>query len=350
MKYKSHKVQPAENLEDISKKYDISIEDIKKANPDVKIFKPMYGAEYVVASQELKIPVFTKEEKTKEIALNSESFYPKARYRCSQNNLILIDGEPHFSCEIKTQYLYSILKERNTTLRKINLEDYITSIQPQNMQDAFELIKEIELLRNDVVFSDEENKISKVYNFDSLSRKWKDFTKNKMNHIAFFKELKERNPKSIQDFISNGNKEFSNEKAFKEVIQKNLFYYVLLHSLNAEIKEFKLIQNSQIFPNISLETNFIKTVVKEEELTTTYRLVGTLNKESLDDSILQNLYIQMYQPLIKFSYTEFDFVFRITYTVENKTGILKNANVSIKEYIKNNYEIITKFDLKEVNL
>jgi len=58
----------------------------------------------------------------------------------------------------------------------------------------------------------------------------------------------------------------------------------------------------------------------------------------------------MYQPLIKFSYTEFDFVFRITYTVENKTGILKNANVSIKEYIKNNYEIITKFDLKEVNL
>ncbi|MFV0531769.1 MAG: hypothetical protein ACK5MD_10095 [Flavobacteriales bacterium] len=341
-----------EKLADIAEKYNVSIDEIKKENSDVRFFKAFLGSEYVAAMQSLKIPI----PKVYEIppkqgnSIPEGKFIPNARYRCSQSNLILIDGKSNFSCEIKTQYLFSILEKKETQFKSIELEDYVTAIEPKNMQDAFDMIKRIELLRNNIIFTNTEDKIEKIHNIGTLQKDWELFSKHKINSLHFFKELQERNPQSIREFISNGDKEFSNEKQLSEVIDKNLFFHVLLKSLNENLEEYSIVQKSQIFPSIDLKANVTNSKVTEDELATTYRLVGTLEKESIDEKILQNLYSNMYQPLIKFSYTEFDFIYRITYIIENKTGLLKNANVSIKESVKNDYEVITKFELKQVEL
>ncbi|WP_128330558.1 LysM domain-containing protein [Apibacter sp. HY039] len=356
MEYKIHIVDGEEKLSSIADKYNTTPEAIKALNPHMKTFGGFIGGTFVSYGQKIKIPIKIQEqvnvERKQGDTIPEGEFIKQARYRCRQDNLITIDGTPNFSCELKTQYLFSTLDKEEQKYLNVTLEDYITSIQPQGMQEAFELIKQIELIRNQIIFTqDNTGIISKIHNLGTLENNWKRFLNKEVKNIPFFQELEKRSSDTIKDFIKNGNKEFSSNRELAEVLDKNLFYHILLKAnLEDDLKEYTLNQQSQIFPNIKLQTQIVKSIATEDDLTTTYRLVGTLNKENLDEKELLRLYTEMYQPLIKFSYTEFDYIYRITYVIENKTGLLINASASLSEQIKNNYEIITKFELKMIEL
>ncbi len=105
-----------------------------------------------------------------------------------------------------------------------------------------------------------------------------------------------------------------------------------------------------IFPEVELNTKVIKSIVTEDELSITYRLVGELDRNNLNEHKLINIYNDLYLPLIKYSYTEFDSVYRITYSLEKKTHNLISASITMSEQVKNNYQIISKFELKQVDL
>ena len=356
MEYKIHNVYREEKLSSIAEKYNTTPEAIKALNPQAKFIKLPFSSTVVGHGQQIKIPVKTKEQVKVELkqgdTIPKREFIKQARYRCNQDNLITIDGTPNFSCELKTQYLFSTLDSEEQKYLNVTLEDYITSIQPQGMKEAFELIKQIELIRKQIIFTqDNSGKISKIHNLGTLENNWKRFLNKEVKNIPFYQELEKRSPDAIKDFIRNGNKEFSCNKELIGVLDKNLFYHILLKAnLQDDLKEFTLNQQSQLFPNTKLQTKVVKSIATEDNLTTTYRLIGTLNRDNLDEKELQRLYTEMYQPLIKFSYTEFDYIYRITYVIENKTGLLLNASASLSEQIKNNYETITKFELKKIEL
>jgi len=50
------------------------------------------------------------------------------------------------------------------------------------------------------------------------------------------------------------------------------------------------------------------------------------------------------------NFTEFDYIFNVTYSVESRTNTLLGANVLLNEKIKNNIEAITKFKIHQVEL
>lgn len=70
------------------------------------------------------------------------------------------------------------------------LEDYVTSVQPQNMESAFELIKQIELIRDNIIFKHSNGKINKIVNINDLHNKWNAFIKETSKTIPFYNELK----------------------------------------------------------------------------------------------------------------------------------------------------------------
>lgn len=115
-------------------------------------------------------------------------------------------------------------------------------------------------------------------------------------------------------------------------------------------EEYSFTQMSQIFPEISLKINILRSVVSDNENTQTFRIVGSLDDSSFNKNSIKSLYEKLYQPIIKFSFTEFDFVYRITYEIEKENNVLLNASVSIKESVKNNYDVITKYELRKVEL
>ena len=56
MEYIIYEVKADEKLEDIAEKHRVSAEDIKKSNPNVRIFKSFWRVEVVGCLQQLKIP------------------------------------------------------------------------------------------------------------------------------------------------------------------------------------------------------------------------------------------------------------------------------------------------------
>ena len=348
-----HKIKEGDTLKSIAKEYNITVDELVDFhNKNGGITQQIIGndlpfhLEFIVLSiNSFKNFVIDNIEKGNNLLSYNN------RYRCEQNNLILIDGKPSFSAQTKTQYLLSSKKDLGYSLLNVLLEDYVTSVQPQNMEGAFELIKQIELIRDKITFNHSNGKIDKIVNIDELHDKWNVFINETSATIPFYNELKSKSPEVINDFIENGKKEFSNEDVFCEVISKNLFFHLLVKVYNEDKnKEYTFNQMSQIFPEISLKINVIKSVVSDNENTQKVRFVGNLDESSFNINTIKNLYEKLYQPIIKFSFTEFDFVYRITYEIEKETNVLLNASVSIKESVKNNYEVITKYELRKVEL
>jgi len=348
MEIVKYEIKKEDTLESIAEKEGISVKEL------IDFHNDNCGLTNVILGNTLPIHLrflFLETGISRKIEIANVEFQKKARYRCEQNNVIVIDGKPSFSAQTKTQYLFSVKKENSDKVFAVKLEDYVNSIQPEEMESAFNLIKEIELVRENIVFTqNEKREIDRIINLAELSEKWKDFINNKSKEIPFYNEMKIRAPETIEDFIKNGNKEFSNEKELSQVLAKNLFYHILLQANVENSDNFMISQQSQLFPNIKLNTDVTKTIVSKDDFTTTYRLAGSLDRNSLNESEIEKLYNEMYQPIIKYSFTEFNFIYRITFTIENITGFLENATVSIKEHVKNNYETITKFELRRIDL
>ncbi|WP_373810732.1 hypothetical protein [Porphyromonas macacae] len=86
----------------LAKNFNTTVETIKGLNPNLETYTNRWSLdleeseEMICQSQFVLSPSFSPDE-----------FTPAARYRCNQDNIILIDGQPHFSCETKTQYVLS---------------------------------------------------------------------------------------------------------------------------------------------------------------------------------------------------------------------------------------------------
>lgn len=169
--------------------------------------------------------------------------------------------------------------------------------------------------------------------------------------MIFTKKIRQQSQESAEDFINRGDVEFSNESKVKEVLDKNLFYHVLLKAnVGDNLEDYSFIQHSQLFPNQELKINVVQSKISENENTAMFKLTGELDRENISEQKLEELYNEIYKPLLKYSYTEFDYIYRITYTVDTKTGLLIDGRVSLNEKIKNNFESITQFEIKQVEL
>lgn len=366
MEYEFYRVERDTKLKDLAIQLDLTENMIMILNPKMRTFKAFLSSTiYVPYNELIKIPIRNKNikktlilEKNDSSLSSEENFRQnilydnKKRYRCEQNNIILVDSVAKFNSEIKTQYLLSHTFQNQFHIMKLILEDYINTIQPNEMEVAFDLIKKIEFIRNQVNISyDIANNTFQINNMDELKKQWQIFSQSEVSKNSFFMELENKNPEVFLEFIKQGNHEYSNQYKLLDILDKNLFYHILFKSIiMRDKKDFVFKQKSQIFPNIENIVNIVKSKVSENEETTTYRLVGDIDPNKINKNIIQKYYSEVYQPLIKYSFTEYDYIYRITYEIENKTGLIKNATASVKEQIKNNYEIITHFTLREIEL
>lgn len=298
---------------------------------------------------------FDKMENTglliKEDSVGLLNFESIARYRCRQINITKVLDDTTFSSDIKTQYLLSATKTASKCFH-VQLEDYIYNIDPKAMEIVFEVVKPVEFIRNNIKFlQNEKAEVTDVLNIKELNQNWENFKQDKLPKSEFFKKLKEQSAEAAEDFIKTGNNEFSKVSVLNEILNKNLFYHILLKvNLKDRLKDFSFTQFSQLFPHLELTTHVTKTKFSEDANTTVFKLLGTLQRDNLSEDDLRKQYDEIYKPMIKFAFTEFDYIYRITYTSDTKTGILLDATASLSERIKNNFETITQFQIKKVEL
>ena len=75
-----------------------------------------------------------------------------------------------------------------------------------------------------------------------------------------------------------------------------------------------------------------------------------LDRDNINEAKLKEMYDEMYKPLIQFAFSEYDIVYRIEYEIDSRNNLVGNANVYIEEMVKNNYQIISSFDMRKISL
>jgi len=293
-----------------------------------------------------------KSDQEKEKALadaEAREYEQKVRYRCEQFNTTKLEDRISFHCNTKKEYTV----ERNLLegRAKVKLKEYLYKINPENLSLAIEAVKELEFDKENVIFDlNKDNTIKEVANFSEIKEKWEGF-KPKLASSEFYRQVEKINSKAAEDIIKGGGLEFESEANLRKTYDKSLLYHVLFNDYDAHKKRKKndvLKFISQIFVNIPVELELQHSIIKEDDYFVEYRTVGTLLKDKIDHSVLEDQYNKFYKPIIEYGFTEYNYDYRIRRMVDKKTGVIVNASALMKEEVKNNYQFITQFDLKQI--
>ncbi|KPH12802.1 LysM domain-containing protein [Chryseobacterium sp. ERMR1:04] len=346
-----YEIQKGDTLESIAKKYEITIQElINSHNENCGVTKVIIGNTLPIHLQYLFLEEKDDDEKEKALAdAEGRKFMQKIRYRCEQFNTTKLEDRISFHCNTKKEY--TVERDLLHGKAKVKLKEYLYKINPENLSLAIEAVKELEFDKENVVFDlNNDNTIKEVLNFSQIKEKWESF-KPKLASSEFYRQVEKINSKAADDIITGGGLEFENETNLKKTYDKSLLYHVLFNDYDAHKKRDKndvLKFISQIFVNIPVELELQHTIIKEDDYFVEYKTVGTLLKDKIDNNVLEDQYNKFYKPIIEYGFSEYNYDYRIRRMVEKKTGIIVNASALMKEEVKNNYQFITQFDLKQI--
>lgn len=348
-----YKIDKGEDLKSIADKFNMSTEALKNFHNSNS------GFSHMILSDNLPLhldTIYIKQNMFEDTLIKNGkmedlNFIDVARYRCEQLNISRINGEI-ITLSANTIYEFLVKKAENTNIFDVELTDFDFSVEPAVYESGFLFAQKLEKLKLPLTFNISDDAFKKeIFNHDQIKKQWEKFRDFELQSADLYQQLLSQSPKQAEDIVATGNKEFQDKDNFSKMMDKNLFFHIFLKSfLGDRLSNYQLQQFSQIFPNVDLKTDVTKSIVREDESTKTYRLVGALNRENLSEETLKNLYDTIYKSSLKFNYTAFDFIYRITYTVEKETGLLQEGKASIAEKIKNNFEVITEYNIKKVEL
>ena len=350
-----YQIQQGDTLESIAEKRGISIKDLINFHNQncgvtgIIIHDGLPPFLQYLFLEENPITITQKKEKEKEIQ-ESLWFSEKARYRCEQFNTTKLEDNITFHCNTQKEYTF----ERSQTRKevKIRLKDFLYKINPENLAIAIEATKELEFEKENVVFLlDDSNKIQEVQNFNEIREKWEKF-KPTLKGSEFYKQIEKINNKAADDIIKGGEIEFENEENLKKTYDKNLFYHVIFNDFipKIESKEKNVIKFlSQIFVEVWVELEVNHSIIKEDDYFVEYKTTGVLQRDKLDDDKIEKQYNEFYKPIIEYGFSEYNYKYSIIRRIEKKSGLIVNATALMLEEVKNNYQLITQFDLKKID-
>lgn len=353
MEILKYEIKQGDTLQSIAERYAISAEELVDFhNSKANMTQQIYGDQISIHINLLFVHFDTDRKKQNKSVKEEMHLFQSARYRCEQIKISRINNEViTLSASTLSEYLLT-MDQKDKGFVKVDLVDSNFTVDPLIYKNGFEFSLKLEKLRTPITLKlSEEGKVEEIINMSEVLSRWEKFRDNDLSGDTTFGQMQTQAPNQAQDLISTGNKEFASQIAFCKTLDKNLFFHIAFKSLNnSALEEYEFEQMSQIFPNVNLRINVVKSLVTENEEIITFRFVGTLDKAALSLQELEKMYSEIYQPIIKYNFTEFDFIYRITFTINKATGFITEGRAAISEKIKNNYEITTEFSVKKVEL
>ena len=337
-----YEIKRGDTLESIAEQNGISIKELVDFhNKNCGITQQIIG-DYIPINV---VALFISQEKLKK-EKNIE-FDHKTRYRCEQLNTTKVEKNITFHCNTKKEYTLETNEKLKTA--KVVLKEFLYKINPQNLSTAIEATKELEYDKENVVFLlDDSKKISNILNFEEIKEKWKNF-EPKLKNSEFYQQIAKINVNAAEDIIKGGELEFENEINLLKTYNKNLFYHVIFNDYVPSSKSKSLQFLSQIFVDVHAEVELKHSIIKEDDYFVEYRTVGTLLTDKLDLNKIIDQYNEFYKPIIEYGFSEYKYAYRVRRRVEKKTGLVTDATAMMKEEVKNNYQLITQFDLRNID-
>ncbi|RAJ31879.1 hypothetical protein [Pedobacter cryoconitis] len=291
----------------------------------------------------------------KNIPLTSKNHVFKAgeaKYRSEQLVLIKVDGIIENHAETKLEYKIEKIVHDDQFLVKVNLTDQIVNMQPNHLQEGFDLMSKIDLIKSNarLLVNQQTGKIASIENIDEIRNNWFAFKQEVEANTSFVKS--EEMKTSIANYLSNTELQFTNENLLQDFQVRpffELFFSAYLISDKLAVKNETKLYYSQLFDRLPVELDILATIVNETPDTINILKDATLNRENLNLSAFVKIYDERYKPRIGYKFDEYSFEHHTQVSYNLKDNLLADATMNIVETVKNNIEVFVDYKLMRID-
>lgn len=300
-----------------------------------------------------KIIQKAREKKNKVSQPENNSVPFKAKYRCQQVNVTRLEGQFLTSTEQKFQFAVGL--DFNNSKDDIKLEEHYFQTMPPTFSKVFDFVTLMEKIRNNVELKyDDNGKVAFILNKQQQLDMWNQLKSSPAIQNEFIKALQEKNPQAYKNMILCGDKQFSLDYTNDvNEYQATLFYAIMFNKHLFWDKCQLDHSETQMFASALFEQVYFP-------LTLEYKAKGIKNNQVriivsghciLSKDIQQNvekLYRVNFQPIIKYSFTEYNVDYQLNYNFNKETHLVNEARLIVKEAVEYNVEHICEYKLHKI--
>lgn len=384
MEYEFYRVERDTKLKDLALQLNLTENMIRSLNPNMRTFNAFLSSTvYVPYNELIKIPLrkkkinhslladeeetsavdfdfieSQKEHQSKEVEqrnlIQNLPFDQETRYRCEQTVVMKIGEIVKSHSETKREFVVKRKKTDNFLYYNIVLVDNIINFYPSSLENSLSLLSEIDKIKcnADIEVCPKTGKIKLIRNLPQIKEKWNEFKQSYFTDAENISDPKIR--KNTFEFLRILDLQFSNQREFIIDLQTKLFFDLFFDKYlidpNSFNNNYPMVLNSQLFNGIKLHLQMSSHILQETNDKIEVRKISELDKKNLQTEELVSRYNEQYRPIIGYKFSEFDFSYRTRITYNKEQNLIENADVSIIERVKNNVQLLIKYNLKRIEL
>ncbi|MFD1603399.1 hypothetical protein ACFSJW_12235 [Flavobacterium artemisiae] len=356
MAFDIYKVVAEEKIDEVAAKFKISVEELKRLNPDVRYFSSFFGAEYIACLQEVRVPytekIIKKEDKEKDVqVVNDLKFDQQARYRCEQTVVTKVNGIIQNHADTKREFIVKKQQTQQGLFVYVNMVDNIIEAYQQPLEAAIKLVSEIDKIKCDVTVAvdGKTGKILRIVNHGQIIQKWGDLKQDLRARYDFLRADDSRH--QFDEFIHLSEIQILKEENLINDLRSKLFFDVFFddYLVSKDIFEpYTRKYYSQLFDGYETLLDFKQDILSESPSTVEIRKVSQIDKQKLNNDFLERKYNEKFRPMIKYKFSEFNFSVRERVTIDTEENWINQSEITIIEEVKNNIQVLITYKLTKI--
>ncbi|QXV65579.1 hypothetical protein INP83_00310 [Mucilaginibacter sp. 21P] len=278
----------------------------------------------------------------------------RARYRADQQVITKHSGNVASHGTLKHEYLLELKKVNKDFDAKITITDAYGSYEPEMMTDLLQLGLMIDSVRHEQLFKlDGNGKPIELLNKNEMISNWMVLKTMQLKEDKLLPQLDEEERKQVlKEINSYCDTIFSEQYPMLDELYKNLFHftvfdrYLVSKDLNGKDGDTTKFFSGMF--NLPLTLQFV--YENYEDKNDTYIFEKNSKLLYADYNTIIDIYEKQYQPVLHYSYTDYDYVINSRVEVDKDSNLITQAYVTIKESVKNNIESTIIYNLRKVEL
>lgn len=279
-------------------------------------------------------------------------FDKTVKYRCEQKVLNRIDGMVTSHSDTRRELSLSYDSKLQSNRFKAEVTESFVKMSPANMMPALELLDKIDGIKSraDVTIDPQTGRINKVMNFEEIKKQWEEYKSEMFHTINSTMGSGTDESKQVEKFTDIIDKQFSDEPTFRGELSDKLFYDIFFdkYLTGQKLEDDKY---DQKFYSFLFDQTPIKTILTQEVSTdketglkkiSRYISADDQRTKVVNDYGIMRIYKERYQPLVKFSFTQYNYEFYHDIFLAGD-GLPEEIKVNIIEEVQNNIEILVTY-------
>ena len=238
------------------------------------------------------------------------------------------------------------------------LEDIITSIYPNQYNEALDMIVDLERIKcKSVIGVDmETGRMDRIVNHGEVLDEWNDYCRNLKNKYKFLRSAETR--EAVQQFVQSVDKIISDPKFLLAELSSKMFFMLVfdgyLVGREEYNKPYEMEFSSQLFKDVRFPMTIIPRIQKESSDIVLFERKSEIGKAVKKMKEIERIYDRQFKPTIGYQFSEYDAKFNITERLHDDEenwidNYIENAEAYIIEEIPNNVNLIIHCKLRKID-